>query len=196
MPNVDDRPGSTGSHTGAGHAGDAVAGAVAPVLESLGLELFDVELTGSGRARTLRVYVDRPAADAAGVDLDAITAATEALSPVLDNDAGVAAALPGPYTLEVSSPGLERPLRTPAHFRRAGGALLSIKSRGADGGPVRRRATLVSADDAGVTIDVDGTREHLAYDEILQARTVFEWGPAPKPGRDRGRQQAVARSGT
>jgi hypothetical protein len=52
----------------------------------------------------------------------------------------------------------------------------------------------VAADDAGVTVDVDGATEHLAYDDILQARTVFEWGPAPKPGRARGRQQAVARS--
>ncbi|HZP31428.1 MAG TPA: ribosome maturation factor RimP [Acidimicrobiia bacterium] len=172
----------------------AVADAVAPALADLGLELFDVELTGSGRARTLRVFVDRPAGDDAAVDLDAITAATEALSPVLDHDPRVAAALPGPYTLEVSSPGLERPLRTPAHFRRAVGSTVSVKTRAPGGGPVRRRAVLVAADDAGVTVEVDGTTEHLAYDDILQARTVFEWGPAPKPGRARGRQQAVARS--
>jgi ribosome maturation factor RimP len=192
MPNDDDHRSDASGALG------QVARAVAPVLEGLGLELFDVELTGSGRARTLRVFVDRVAeagdAGPAGIDLDAITAATEAVSPVLDTDAGVAAALPGPYTLEVSSPGLERPLRTPVHFRRAAGSLVSIKTRTADGSPVRRRATLVSADDAGVTVDVDGATEHLAYDDILQARTVFEWGPAPKPGRARGRQQAVARS--
>jgi ribosome maturation factor RimP len=184
MPNVDDHRADASGAVG------AVALAVAPVLADLGLELFDVELTGSGRARTLRVFVDRPT----GVDLDAVTAATEALSPVLDADSRVAGALSGPYTLEVSSPGLERPLRTPAHFRGAAGSVVSIKHRTADGSPARRRATLVSADDAGVTVDVDGTTEHLAYDDILQARTVFEWGPAPKPGKGRGRQQAVARS--
>ena len=169
----------------------AVAEAVAPALQSLGLELFDVELTGSGRARTLRVFVDRDG----GVDLDAITAATEAVSPVLDTDARVAASLPGSYTLEVSSPGLERPLRTPAHFRRAVGSPVSIKTRPPEGGPVRRRAVITAADDRGVTLDVDGSTEQLAYDEILQARTVFEWGPAPKPGRARSKH-AVARSGT
>jgi ribosome maturation factor RimP len=195
MPNVDDRRADTSGALG------AVTGAVAPVLAGLGLELFDVELAGSGRARTLRVYIDRPAAPGreagaagSGVDLDAVTAATEALSPVLDADPGIAAALPGPYTLEVSSPGLERPLRTPAHFRGAAGSVVSIKQRTADGSPVRRRATILSADDAGVTVDVDGGTEHLAYDDILQARTVFEWGPAPKPGKGRGHQQAVARS--
>jgi len=169
----------------------AVAEAVAPALQSLGLELFDVELTGSGRARTLRVFVDRDG----GVDLDAITAATEAVSPVLDTDARVAASLRGSYTLEVSSPGLERPLRTPAHFRRAVGSPVSIKTRLPEGGPVRRRAVITAADDRSVTLDVDGSTEQLAYDEILQARTVFEWGPAPKPGRARSKQ-AVARSGT
>src|SRR5690348_7309227 len=110
MPNVEHHRADASGAVG------AVALAVAPVLADLGLELFDVELTGSGRARTLRVFVDRPGAvDGAGsgVDLDAITAATEALSPVLDADTRVAGVLSGPYTLEVSSPGLERPLRTP-----------------------------------------------------------------------------------
>jgi ribosome maturation factor RimP len=169
----------------------AVVDAVEPVVRGLGLELYDVEVAGSGRAKVVRVLVDRDG----GVDLDTVGRAAERISPVLDGDR-MARVLPGPYSLEVSSPGLERPLRTPAHFRRAAGSLVSIKTRTADGSPVRRRATLVSADDAGVTVDVDGGTEHLAYDDILQARTVFEWGPAPKPGRARGRQQAVARSGS
>ena len=139
-----------------------------PALQALGLELFDVEITGSGRARTLRVFVDRPAtsdggSDAGvstgaerGVDLDAITAATEAISPVLDHDPVAAAALPGAYTLEVSSPGLERPLRTPAHFRSALGSPISIKSCAAGSAPVRRRAVVLAADESGITLDVDG----------------------------------------
>jgi ribosome maturation factor RimP len=175
---------------------------LAPALEALGLELFDVEITGSGRARTLRVFVDRPSRAGApggasgfgGVDLDAIAAATEAISPVLDHDPVAAAALPGPYTLEVSSPGLERPLRTAAHFRSAVGSPISIKSCAAGSSPVRRRAVLLAADESGITLDVDGVTEHLSYDDILQARTVFEWGPAPKPGRARSHQQAAARS--
>ncbi len=92
----------------------AVATAIEPALAGLGLDLYDVELVGGGRARTLRVFVHRDG----GVDLETIAQATQAVSALLDTPA-VAAALPGPYTLEVSSPGLERPLRTPAHFRSA-----------------------------------------------------------------------------
>ena len=149
-----------------------------PVVRDLGLELYDVEIGGSNRARTLRVLVDRDG----GVDLDAITAATEALAPVLDRDAEVAAVLPGSYLLEVSSPGLERPLRTPAHFRRAVGDTVSLKSRDAQGAVTRRRAVLAAADDDGIEIETDGARERVAYDDIVASHTVFDWGPAPKPG--------------
>ena len=168
---------------------DAVADAVAAVLAPLGLELFDAELIGAGRGRTLRVYIDRDG----GVDLDAITAASEAISPVLDHDPAAARALAGPYALEVSSPGVERPLRTPAHFR-----------RDAEGRGERRRGVLVHADEptaegAGIDLLVDDEPVHVAYPEIVQARTVFEWGPAPKPSkgnkaRNRARQHAAERS--
>ena len=173
----------------------AVATAIEPALAGLGLDLYDVELVGGGRARTLRVFVDRDG----GVDLETIAQATQAVSALLDTPA-VAAALPGPYTLEVSSPGLERPLRTPAHFRSAWGGEISLKTRGDDGQPVRRRVRLDAADENGITVDVDGTVEQIAYDEVLGARTVFEWGPAQRPGPGRGRRagrrdrQAVARS--
>ena len=116
-----------------------------------------------------------------GVDLDAITSATEALAPVLDG-VDVAKVLPGSYLLEVSSPGLERPLRTPAHFRRAVGDAVSLKSRDAQGAVTRRRAVLAAADDDGIEIETDGTRERVAYDDIVASHTVFDWGPAPKPG--------------
>jgi ribosome maturation factor RimP len=150
-----------------------------PVVADLGLQLYDVEVTGSGRARTLRILVDRDG----GVDLDAITAANDALAPLLDRHPMVAAAFPGPYVLEVSSPGVERPLRTPAHFRGAVGAAVSLKTRDAEGRSARRHVTLVGADDDGVEIEADGARERVEYADIVQARTVFEWAPAPKPGK-------------
>ena len=86
----------------------AIAPSWSPPSRELGLELYDVEVSGSGRARILRVLVDREG----GVDLEAITDATQALSPLLDAPPRRRRA-PGPYALEVSSPGLERPLRTP-----------------------------------------------------------------------------------
>jgi len=156
---------------------ERLAAILEPVVHGLGLELYDVEVGGSARARTLRVLVDRDG----GVDLDAITSATEALAPVLDG-VDVAKVLPGSYLLEVSSPGLERPLRTPAHFRRAVGDAVSLKSRDAQGAVTRRRAVLAAADDDGIEIETDGTRERVAYDDIVASHTVFDWGPAPKPG--------------
>ena len=82
----------------------------------------------------------------------------------------------------MSSPGLERPLRTPAHFRASIGTPISLKVT-ADGTTRRDRAVLVDADDDGSQVDIDGARERVDYGDIVQARTVFEWGPAPKPGK-------------
>jgi len=160
------------------HQADRLAAVLAPVLAGVGTTLYDVELAGSGRARTLRVLIDRDG----GVDLDAVTAATEVLAPVLDADPVVAAVLPGPYLLEVSSPGLERPLRTPDHFARAVGSPISLKSTTADGTRRRDHVLLVGADDDGIAVEIEGARERVRYADIVQARTVFEWGPAPKPG--------------
>jgi ribosome maturation factor RimP len=134
------------------------------------------------------VFLDR--ADGAGVDLATIAAASEAVSPVLDADPAVEQALPGPYNLEVSSPGLERTLRTPAHFLWAVGRPVSVKTRSDDGG-LRRRGVVVAADDTGVDFDFDGSSERLPYDQIVQARTVFEWGAPPAPERKRRRKHAT-----
>ena len=166
---------------------ESLAGVIEPVVAPLGLELFDLELTGSGSRRILRVVVDRDG----GVDLDTITRATEALTPVLDHEPS----LSGPYALEVSSPGLERPLRKPEHYRRAVGATVSVKSRDADGGIQRRQGVLVAADDTGFILDVDGVEEHVDYADVTQARTVFEWGPESKQGGSkRKKKKEKARS--
>jgi ribosome maturation factor RimP len=165
---------------------DTIARAVEPVVTTLDLELYDVELTGPSRARTLRVLVDRPG----GVDIDTLTAAAEALSPVLDATPAVGDACPGRYTLEVSSPGLERRLRTPDHFRSAVASTVSIKTTAGDTG-LRRRGVLLAADDDGIDVEFDTGREHLRYPDVAQARTVFEWRPAPKPGTRRNREAAT-----
>jgi ribosome maturation factor RimP len=156
---------------------DTVAAAVEPVVAALGLELYDVEVLGSPRARTVRVAVDAPG----GVDLDTVATLSQALSPVLDADPGVQSHSRGPYTLEVTSPGLERRLRTPAHFQRALGSTVSVKTTSGGRG-LRRQGTLLSADNDGIQVQFDTGEERLAYDAVAQARTVFEWGPAAKPG--------------
>ena len=161
----------------------AVRDALAPVVAGLGLDLYDVELNGSGAARTLRVTIEREG----GVDLDAITDVTRAVSPVLDAEPTLA----GPYLLEVSSPGLERTLRTPAHFAGARGATVSIKFRTATG-TARVQGALVDAYDRGCVVEGDEGRHELAYADITQARTVFEWGPPSRATRKGSRKGASA----
>jgi ribosome maturation factor RimP len=150
---------------------------LAPAVAALDLELYDVELTGAGKARTLRVTVDRPG----GVDLEAITAVTHAVSPMLDD----APAPAGPFLLEVSSPGVERVLRTPAHYAGAVGTTVSVKLR-TESGTKRVHGMLVDAGPEHCDVEVEGVREHIAYADVTQARTVFEWGPQPRPGQRRG----------
>jgi len=151
----------------------AVRDALAPIVAGLGLDLYDVELNGSGAARTLRVTVEREG----GIDLDAITDVTRAVSPVLDAEPS----LTGSYLLEVSSPGLERALRTSAHFAGARGATVSIKFR-TGSGTARVKGVLVDADDRGCVVEGD-ERHEVAYADITQARTVFEWGPPARTSR-------------
>lgn len=141
---------------------------VEPVLRERGLELFDVELVG----RTLRVSVDR----AGGVDLDAISAASQAVSAVLDTAQPDPVA--GRYTLEVSSPGVERPLRTPAHFQRFVGTPVAIRTQAGVEGERRVEGVLDAADDEGVVI----AGRRLAYGEIERARTVFVWNENARVG--------------
>jgi ribosome maturation factor RimP len=99
--------------------------------------------------------------------------------------------VPGRYHLEVSSPGLERPLRTPAHFQQAVGATVSLRLQPGVEGERRVVGVLVAADDDGVTVEVaddavrqhEPGRRHVRHADIERARTTFAWGPQPKPGK-------------
>ena len=144
---------------------------VEPLLARHSLEVYDVELAGS----QLRITIDRPAPSTEGLDLDTIAQATRLISLALDEHDPIE----GRYTLEVSSPGLERTLRTPVHFTRAVGSIVNLKTRPDVEGERRVRGVLAEADDDGVRID----DRCLRYDEIEKARTVFEWGPPAKPTR-------------
>ena len=148
-----------------------------PVLAASSLELIDVEV----RSGVVLVTVDREG----GVDLEALTQANRAVSSILDEHDPI----PGHYTLEVSSPGVERTLRTPAHFARAVGEKVTVKTRPQVPGDRRLTGTLVASDDDGLVLRIEddsaGDRR-LGYSDIDRARTVFEWGPAPRPGGGAG----------
>ena len=159
-----------------------------------GFDLFDVVASGLGTSgATVQVFVDLTAvgdlgpevsgalgvtpAAPARIDLEGVSRATRIVSALLDDGDPIVAA----YTLEVSSPGLERALRTPAHFGRFVGAQVAIKTRPDALGDRRVEGLLDHADaaiDGGIRI---GDRT-IAYGDIERARTVFVWGPTSKPG--------------
>lgn len=153
---------------------------VEPIISDLKLDLYDLEFRGG----TLRVTIDTPAGSPGGIDLEAIALATRLIGREFDHHDP----LPGHYTLEVTSPGLERTLRTPAHYQREIGKTIAVRLRDTVNVGRRVQGVLIAADDKSATIrletpDVDGLDERVvAFDQIDRARTVFVWGPAPKPG--------------
>lgn len=153
-----------------------------PLLAEVGLELWDVEIGGD----VVRILVDRPG----GVDLDALSEASRALSGLLDDREDLAP--DGQYQLEISSPGLERTLRVPEHYRRYVGTDIKVKTSAPVAGGRRHQGVLASVDDSGFVLRgaTDGP-VRIAWDQVERARTVFEWGPAPKPGRPRTAAQAA-----
>lgn len=160
---------------------ERVRALAAPIASDLALDLYDVEQRGG----TIRVTLDTPPGSPGGVDLDTLALATRLISRELDATDPV----PGRYTLEVTSPGVERSLRTPDHYRREIGKTVSLRLTGAAAEEQRRvEGVLMAADDSGITLQIadPGTGEpgdrHFAYPTIDRARTVFVWGPAPKPG--------------
>jgi ribosome maturation factor RimP len=159
---------------------ERVRAVVSPLLADLGLEVYDVEHAGG----TLRITVDREG----GVDLDTIALATRIVSRELDHTDPI----PGRYTLEVTSPGLERNLRTPAHFERAVGTVVNVRTHPDVEGERRVHGEVTAADSDGVTVKQDdGVERRLRYDEIERARTVFEWGPTPRPAKPGSQKKAV-----
>jgi ribosome maturation factor RimP len=158
---------------------ERVSALVAPIASDLDIDVYDVERRGG----TIRVTLDARAGAEEGISLDTLALATRLISRELDHDDPIA----GRYTLEVTSPGMERPLRTPEHFRREVGKEVLVRLRDVTGDDRRVRGLLAAADDTGVIVLDEAKEEHrVEYSAIDQARTVFEWGPAPKPGKGKG----------
>ena len=139
---------------------------LAPVVEDAGAFLEGVETTRAGRYSTVRVLVDLP--DGPGdLDLDALTEVSRAVSAAVDG----ADPVKGQYTLEVSTPGAERELSTPRHFRRAVGHDVELVVED-DGVDAVLTGTITAADEDSVTLQADGRERVLALDDVRQARMV------------------------
>jgi len=175
-----------------------VARLLEPVITAAGMDLETVRVSPAGRRRLLRLVVD---ADG-GVGLDQIAEVSRDVSARLD-----ASDVMGdvPYTLEVSSPGIDRPLTEPRHWRRAQGRLVSVSLTAPDDNaapapaasarpaPTLRGRVLV-ADETGVTLELDGDRAEFDYDELGPGQVQVEFGRVAEDTVGDGDSQAANRA--
>jgi ribosome maturation factor RimP len=149
---------------------DRLTAVIEPAVAHLGLELEAVELAKAGRRRLLRVVVDVdvPADGGAGITLDGLADATRAVSRALDDADAMA---DEPYTLEVTSPGVDRPLTAPRHWRRNVGRLVKVTTT--DG--TRRTGRVRTVGEKTVTLEVSGTDQELSYGDIDNAAVQVEF---------------------
>jgi len=141
---------------------------VRPVVEGAGFELFDVTFGGgTGGRPTLRVTVDRDG----GLDLDTVAALSDKIARRLDLE-GFG---DGRYELEVSSPGIEHALKSPAHYTRAVGSRVKVKTDEPVDDARVHEGVLVHAGRERIELDVDGVRRTIPVAAIRSARTVADW---------------------
>jgi len=152
---------------------DQLAEVLTDPVAAVGLDVEAIEVTQAGKRRLLRVAVDRDG----GVTMDDIADATREVSRVLD-DSDVMGRQP--YTLEVSSPGTDRPLALPRHWRRNRGRLVKATLR--DGSTLTGRVT--DSDEQRALLDVDGAEHEVRYDDVTRAKVQIEFNRRPDPGTD------------
>ena len=143
---------------------DLLAEQLTGPIGSLGLDLEAVDLSSAGKRRVLRVAIDKDG----GVTMDDIADATREVSRVLDETDAMGQQ---PYTLEVSSPGVDRPLTLPRHWRRNTGRLVKVVLD--EGGPVTGRIT--GTDDTGAVLDVEGADHRVEYAAVKKAKIQIEF---------------------
>ena len=139
-----------------------------PILAQFSLELEEVDVLPAGKRRLLRIVVDGDGPTGRGPLLDDIAEATKAISAALDSSSYAGNS---PYTLEVSSRGVSRPLVAPRHWRRNVGRLVQVNLN--DGAVLTGR--IVASDDDGVDLEVDGSSRRIGYGEVAKAVVQVEF---------------------
>ena len=143
------------------HKEQQLLDALAPAAAQNGVEIVTVEVVGSKKSPTIRVYIDTDA----GVGFDELSSAQVWINEIMDR----IDPFPGAYMLEVSSPGIDRPLRTPEHFARCAGETAVVILRGPYNGRVKWTGKLAGFEEGEVLLEVDGIVERLPYDDIKKA---------------------------
>ena len=151
------------------HKEQQLLDALAPIAEQKGIEIVTVEVVGSRKSPTIRVYIDTPD----GVGFDELASAQEWINDLMDR----IDPFPGAYMLEVSSPGIDRPLRTPEHFGRFAGETAVVVLNGPYNGRAKWTGKLRGIDGDEVLLEVDGIEERLPYGDIKKAniRGTFDF---------------------
>lgn len=149
---------------------DELIALLEPLAADHGLDLVTVEVMGGHKHQTVRVYLDREG----GIDIDAIAEANEWVSEALDG----LTRLSGPYTLELSSPGIERVLRKRQDFERFTGERVSVQLTQAIDGRAKLTGRLVALDGNDVVVEADGKEHRVAFDVIERARLKVDFDSA------------------
>ncbi len=142
---------------------------LSPAVEALGFELLGVELMRAGRHTTVRIYIDAEA----GITVDNCAEVSRQVSAVMDVEDPIS----HEYTLEVSSPGADRPLFKPAHFSKAIGEVVSVRTALPIEGRRKFKGVLQAADAVSITIELDDVEADavIAFDNIDKANVVAQF---------------------
>lgn len=138
--------------------------ALEPEALARGCDIVTIEVVGASKSPVIRVYIDAEG----GVTFNELTEAQSWIGEMLD----AIDPFPGAYMLEVSSPGIDRPLRTPEHFKAAIGQKAKLKCARAMDGRKHFKGTINTATDSAVTLDADGCEVVLAYEDIAKANVM------------------------
>ena len=159
---------------------EKVSDLVSPLCSSANVELVDIELNGG----VLKIVIDQ----SEGLNTEVLADMTREISRQLDHEEPV----PGLYTLEVTSPGLERPLKKPQHFEKAVGSLITLKKVPGSSGERRIEGILKSTSSTGISVEQeDGSFHEVSFELIQKARTVFVWQPDSKSTESSGEKEKI-----
>jgi len=152
---------------------EQIWGLVGPYVAAEGIELDDVEILGGGRLLRVVIEGDGP------IEVDRIADLSRGIARLIEEDDP----FPGAYTLEVTTPGLERKLRRPAQFQKAIGSDVHIKTFRKIADEKHHRGQLTAVDDSAIVVSVDGDDRRIEMEDVASARTVFVWEKGAKPGK-------------
>ena len=178
-----------------------IANLLAPTVASLGVELLGAEYLPSPGSAVLRLYIDVPADQAVGEDGQPRSVTIEdceAVSREVSAQLDVEDPISGMYTLEVSSPGIDRPLFTLAHYERFAGENAKVGLKLPQDGRRRLQGRIVRVQGGDVVFDLDGNELVVAFGNIDKARLVPDWAALgfakPKPGKDKSSKASPSKS--